>query len=862
MTAPSPKPRLLLVLLGLALAGWLVWWVAPDAASESEGGAVGVAAADAAPPAAAPAPGFVADASGADQAVAPRRDAVDEAAASAPDGPELLVRVVDADGGAPLPGAEVFFVDLQAVGPRTLQAAMDRSGELEDLFREHGVRRVADAHGEARFPRPDGSTFVLAGVAPGRFDVAWDFEPDADAVTLALGRRNGLSARVVDSADRPVPGAPVVLRRRWPGGWSDLLRQVSGEDGSVSFQLPSRLLEELDAAGGAEGTTFVVLDVVGGDPVEAEVDLDRIPDEPVRLVVPDDCGSVEVAVSLEGGGPPEEPVSVALTATGDGAASTRFGASTAHRLAEDGRATFPLVRVGLPLRVTARTFGGELRASVEGTGPAAPGATARFSLVLRQERPVLVGRVLNQEGRPAKGVRILIGTTVRDEHRRSSSQRSTRCDGEGRFRYVLEHAYEEGTTRTLRVLVPPRGGKPERDVSVDLSRPLPPGETDLGDLVVAPVPLVVAGRVLDPTGGPVAGSRVRCERPFSTAAGSGSEHWRSAGVPEALTTEDGSFTIRGRPEEAPRYRVRAEHPEYLEGVQEVPLGTRDVVVRLRPAVRLEGRLLLPEGFDPGDFRLLFLVPDPDGDTSERFLRLRDDGTFEQSGLPPGGGELLLTARFTGEELLRRPVPAGSGEPVVLDLRGMPLSRLVLHVHRADGRPLDHWTLAQVGGEGKPGRVAWVSESDVELVSARPAFDLVVFADGTREVRLEGAVGEREVELVPGYEIGLRVVPVVPLPDGWKLWFTTRFVGGDVRRSLGGFVLDDSGRGTAVVPAPGRYEVSLELRHTVRFDGGRNTTSDAVGVVGVLEVRDVAGRQEFTVTVDPERVNEVLEREQE
>lgn len=84
----------------------------------------------------------------------------------------------------------------------------------------------------------------------------------------------------------------------------------------------------------------------------------------------------------------------------------------------------------------------------------------------------------------------------------------------------------------------------------------------------------------------------------------------------------------------------------------------------------------------------------------------------------------------------------------------------------------------------------------------------------------------------------------------------------MRRSLGGFVLDDSGRGTAVVPAPGRYEVSLELRHTVRFDGGRNTTSDAVGVVGVLEVRDVAGRQEFTVTVDPERVNEVLEREQE
>ena len=858
MDAPPPPTRPLLVLLGLAFAGWLVWWAFQAEAPEPEVEAVAVTESDAAPPAAA---GDLAEpVTGATANGVPQRGAASavegEAAPAVPDGSSLLVRVVAKETGDPLPGAEVFFVDLEAVEPRTLQAVEVRSGEFEDLFREHGIRRVADAHGEARFPRPEGSTFVLAGVAPGRFDVAWDFEPDADAVTLALGRRSRLDVRVVDASDRPVPGATVVLRRRWPGGWSDLLYQVSGEDGSVSFQLPSRLLEELGASGRPEGTAFVVLDVVGGDPVEAEVDLARPPDEPVRLVVPDDCGSVEVAVSLEGGGRPDEPVSVTLTATGDRAAST------AHRLAEDGRATFPLVRVGLPLRVAARTSGGELRASVEGTGPAAPGATARFALVLRQERPVLVGRVLNQEGRPAKGVRILIGTTVRDEHRRSSSQRSTRCDGEGRFRYVVQHPYEEGTTRTLRVLVPPRGDTPERDASVDLSRRLPPSETDLGDLVVAPVPLVVAGRVLDPTGGPVAGSRVRCERPFTTAAGSGSEYWRSAGVPEALTTEDGSFTIRGRPEEAPRYRVRAEHPDYLEGVQEVPLGTRDVVVRLRPATRLEGRLLLPEGFDPGDFRLLFLVPDPDGGARERFLHLREDGTFVQSGLPPGGGELLLTARFTGEELLRRPVPAGSGEPVVLDLRGMPLSRLVLRVRRADGRPLDQWTLALPGGDGEPERRAWVNESEVELVSARPAFDLVVHADGTREVRIEGAVGEREVELVPGYEVGLRVEPAVPLPEGWDLAFSMTSVGRDVTYRLRDFVLDDAGRGTAMVPAPGRYEVSLELRHTLRFDGGSSTTSDAVGTVGALEVRDVAGRQEFTVAVDPERVREVLEREQE
>ncbi len=863
MNDSSHIVRTLLVLLGLACVGWLGWWVFQAESPEVEVEAVSVTVADPAPSAAADLAAGAAGAAAPSAADLPRRDAAPEgpdreAAPPDPAGPILLVHVVAKETGDPLPGAEVFLVEPEELDPEDQALAQAGDEDLEELFRRLGRRRVADASGDVRIPRVEGAAFVLAGAAPGRFDVGFGYDPNEDEVTLELSRRNEVVARVVDGAGRPVAGMTVALRRRLGATSADFFQESSDEDGLASFLLPGAILDE-----GANTEYALGLSIVGGDPVEVPLDLAALPSEPIRLVVPDDVGRVEVYVVEEDGRAPTVPTQVGLRPLDGEEEGPGAVRRVTMALLQDGRAVFEGVRTGTRLHVEAGILGGERRAEREGYGPETPGATARFDLVLREERPILVGRILNEEGRPGKGVRLETHLEEVMETGSSSIGGQVKCDAEGRFRIVLQNPYREGSTRTLRLVVPARRGKPERDVVVDLSRSFPPGENELGDLVVRPAPLLASGRVVDPQGNPVGGAQVHVES-FSVHGPTADDGaWFPIARIQAETDAEGRFELRGRVEG--RLRVVATHPAFMAGDAEIVPGTRDVVLRLSPARELLGRVLLPDGIDPHALILSF-VPAERGEDGAVPFRLDADGSFRRQGLPPGGGELVLSCRWTDEELARRTIGPAGDQEVVLDLRGLPLTTLDLRVRNADGSRPNFWWLHPAGAQE---RRTYVSEAEVQLVTLAPGFDLVLGGDGTREVRLSGVSGEREVLFQDGFEIVLAVAPVPDLPEGTQLVLQLYADEGQGATSGGAFVgqvqLDAAGRGSTQVGRSGRFLVVGELFEVVRdADAGivAYTAARSLGRLGAIEVTEVAGVQEFSVALDPELVRQALEGDQE
>lgn len=141
----------------------------------------------------------------------------------------------------------------------------------------------------------------------------------------------------------------------------------------------------------------------------------------------------------------------------------------------------------------------------------APVATGPVSASPRSELAGLVGRVVESDGRPVVGMRVALlefdGLTLFDgdalgEEPESLELEETETDDEGRF--LLGGAHMSA----MHGLGVDLGG-PRATIRV-IDHALPHRErTDIGDVVLAPFG-VLTGRVLDESGAPVAGARVRC----------------------------------------------------------------------------------------------------------------------------------------------------------------------------------------------------------------------------------------------------------------------------------------------------------------------------------------------------------------
>ena len=408
----------------------------------------------------------------------------------------------------------------------------------------------------------------------------------------------------------------------------------------------------------------------------------------------------------------------------------------------------------------------EARSEVETKGEPAPPTARDIRMAPSALKAVLVLRVIELSGVPVPDYPVKL--TWRGSKRNSSMSSSidSKTDSEGYLRLdVEEYLSDTYTKRELVVRGAADGDDGSRGFRVALDEVVEPGVYDLGDYVLAPVPIIVAGIVQNPAGIPVPKALLHAWALDTEGKSTGSPF-----MVEGLRTKaDGLFEMRGWAIGATTIRLEASHDAapYNEPLR-VPLGSVGVVVTLVGGGSIAGRVLLDELPPPTN---LFAVAAPTKGNVTR-VPLGPDGTMR---IP----KLLPQSYTTRLELGGEEVPLVSVDNIVVeagkltsppefnpfDLRGRLRSATVRLVDEsgASVKGLVYYRASGVSDE------AWHSQACLEgkpltIVTASESLDLSARATGLRMTDAYDVVGDVTLVLKAGYPLQIEFPEKIKLPS--------------------------------------------------------------------------------------------------
>ena len=766
----------------------------------------------------------------------------------------LRLRAVRKEDGQPLPGTEFFVLEGEAVAADDLSALYATSPGIEELFASLGRRAVAGADGSVLVPRPAGESALIAR-APGRFGVATLPAGGPAERVVELEGSATLKLRVTDADGAPAAGVPLGLRPALAGIW---LRQArSGADGRADFQHVRALLPALPDQRLVVGARLLL-----AEPAEVEVLLDSIPAEPVHLVLPH-TGSVEVQVRGSSGAPPAGLESVVLgRALPDPslapppdplrrAASPRVEAT----VGVDGRARF--ARVGLGLRLVARAVfadGGET-SSEPFLGPTRAGQRVEWWIDADLGAVVLAGRLLRADGSPVTAAPVDAVLETPSLGAPSGRAQRLTTDAEGRFRSTWP--LEPGAAPPDRLTLSLRNAgeaAPHAMARVTLPPALAAGEHHLGDILLEELPLLVAGRLIGPGDAGIPGAMLLVEERLVIAhAGGASSIWQTNFDWMARTDADGAFLLRGSAPLTP-VRLAFRSAGYLPLERPFQPGESGLLLRAERGASLHGSVLLDESVPAGEVSVSALRSDAEA-AQPRSARVADDGAFSWHDLAPGVyGLRIATGGSRGAVLFEVDgvlLAAGqeNRDPRLqgIDLRER-LRYFVIGLRDQDGAPVPSAVLREYGGRPEDGFYS-AMRGLAPILTARWPLDLVVEAQGFRPELLNDVSEDRQVVLRRGLEVALVLEELPALAAGERLGVSLVPAEDDGFSAAGQGGFDGDGRCDLVLPGPGRYFALPTLWWSEGRTRARKHTLGDRETAALIEVREAAGVQVFTLRID-------------
>ncbi len=559
-----------------------------------------------------------------------------------------MLRVLD-DEGTPLAGADVAFVEFDPRRPQPWLDAAWESGAVVAAVFDRGRLLRTGTDGCAALPAFAAAAQVAArhGALAGAMDVSCD-QPPPWELRLAVQRR--VNVLVLDSAGDPAPGVPVGIAADWLGSPATIWRGTTGVDGTQTLVLADdSLADALDAR--------VAALAVGRDMPQVPFDPRGAGDVSVELRLPP-TGALRVVLRTLDGTPFRGAARVVVMPADDATETSAPRTELARWQRADaveGVALFPRVGLGVRLHVLALDPDDAwLRAETSCAGPVAAGQEAAVEVVVGQALPVVVGRLVTPDGVPVDGQAFVARLVVDPElDVLDDLDLDATTDAAGRFRLAFAASLEEGASAALEIgrhAATPWGGV-ERDsvVTVELSALEPGGVTDVGDVTTDAFTKLVAGRVLDASGAPLADAEIVISRKTSYGA------LDLGAAKGARSGPDGTFDVRGAAQRG-RLLVSAQaRGWYLPEPHEFGAGATGVELRLRTAGGVAGRIRMadvPRGFLVS-VRVRSVAETGAAHADSRLTRLADldtaTGAFELFTLPPGTATVEVWVGFGDTE---------------------------------------------------------------------------------------------------------------------------------------------------------------------------------------------------------------------
>ena len=735
----------------LSTLGWLACGTKhPRAAEGGLSGPAGLAASPGMVAAVALDPATLADATDATRPVTrSAREGVEApAGVVAPLDPALRrVRVVRGRLLEPVQGATVRW--MRSRGSKASSDRLDLPIANHRRF-EAFATGVTDENGGAEGDSTDEPRWVEASIEGWWGGVLIETDlPASDPVVVRLWPDRTVLVRVVDDATgAPMADFDVALGYQYSEGSAGEVVdwQTSDADGFLRFEHVTQHMEWF----WPHMECFVVRSVVADAHVPfVRIDPDK-PHERVELRIP---SSVELEVEvLRPDGRPFLGVGfvrVGIPQTVDREDGQRtlveyeFGAE--RFVLREGRARIKPLEPGSVVRVLAHSEMGPGSDMHTVTLPATAGIPARVAIQLDATGGQIVARFVDGAGKPVReGVAKVNGTS------------NTSIDADSDLWRFHGHGLGAPVDAPMQLEFEWTFRSVGMRGTAILAAFDPNGVHDVGTVELAPLPILVAGYVVDGAGHPIEAATVTLH------ATAGSWVWRTP----VQTGADGRFVFSmtredERVDPSVRAAVHATHAAYRQaGAVRFDRGADNVRIPLEQAGRIAGSVILdPEWLS--DFIQLRAVSPTTG--AERFGSIQKLGEFVIPSLVPGQYDVTVITSLEDRELRFEGVWVRSGEETrdprlqEIDLRGK--ARLLeFHVFDAEGSPID----------GPTGWVRWpgVSEWENCLESHfRGRLSMVVVGE-QMDVWIEGP--QHRGQLLTHVTVGSRVV-LEPAPRVGLYW---------------------------------------------------------------------------------------------
>ncbi|MEZ5978627.1 MAG: hypothetical protein R3F34_10445 [Planctomycetota bacterium] len=740
----------------------------------------------------------------------------------------VTIRVTSADG-SPAAGAEVFLFEPE-------------EGEFDSVLRDmrEGVdsQRFLEARGEMRAADDEGVVHFAAvqrdGLVGARLGDEWgsaQLRANATETTIVLAAALHLDVRVVGVDGLPVTSVPVALHRSRRGEVRESRVEPTGDDGVATFRHPDELFRQ----GGGDGEWFVAPAVAMADPPTVRIDPDALPEDAVELVLPP-MASLRVEL-VEIDGDPFTGRGVLEVGVDGVRGRVSFEAAVEGTNVVD----VPFVEPGAALDLGFRREGSLSRVRTTAGAPVLAGVLGEVRFVLSPDHPVLVAHLVDESGDARPDVRVafrLRDDVAVDDGRgrgrrdgRDTGDRYATADAEGTLFVDLPGEWGGdarplvGSVRTLA-----RGDDVEYAGVFSVVLAVEQGVVDVGRVVLSPPPLLVAGRVVDDIGAPVADAWISFHQRF--VDDSGRPRWRR--LPDLFTRsdQDGAFRVVAWPP-ANDLAVSAGSRDHVRG-EIVPFdrGSSGVTLVLQGAGRIAGSVLLPDGIDRRRVTigavLGAVAPERDVLAQASVSRTspsRRNDEFEMSRVPPGLYTVWLAYAdvpdvlfVVGEVDVRAGATTRDPRLDPIDLSDV-LHPLTLQFEQQDGttprslqarwRPTgsDEWRGL---GLDRRGRAFLVSETKYVDVEAS--------ARGCSPTRFDGVDASSTLVLDPALVVSVEI-PKGSLPDAaFRFDVTLRRTDWD--RTTSTATVDREGHGEFASLGPGEYVVTYRLS---KRGGGRRDT---------------------------------------